>query len=231
MNKQVLAIVGAAVLALLGFAAVVIYAKGADDRALEGTETVTVLRVTQEVPMKTPVEELGASVESAKVPKAAVVDGALTSLDSVAGQVTSTTLVPGDQITSLKFAESGKVKGDLTVPKGMQTLTIPLTSERWLGGTLKPGDKVGVMASYGSGNGGVTGNPIKSLLVIKVAANEVVDGGGGDNATSQLTVAAKTLDAEKIVHALEFGKVWLTLQNADSDTDGGKTITQKDVTP
>lgn len=228
VNKQVLAIVGAAVLALLGFAAVVLYAKGADDRALEGTETVTVLRVTQEVPMKTPVDQLGASVESVKIPKTAIVDGALSSLDSVSGQVTSTALVPGDQLTALKFAAEGKVKGEITVPKGMQSFTIPLDAQRWVGGTVKAGDKVGVFTSYGN-NDGKTANPINNLLVVKVDAVAAAEGAA--NVSSTLTLAAKTLDAEKIIHAIEFGKVWLSLQNADTDTSGGKTITDKDVAP
>lgn len=228
MNKQVLAIVGAAVLALLGFVAVVIYAKGADDRALQGTETVTVLRVTQEVAVKTPVDQLGGSVETVKVPKSAVVDGALSSLDSVAGEVTSTTLVPGDQLTSLKFASEGKVKGDVTVPKGMQSISIPIDAQRWVNGTVKAGDKVGVFASYGS-NEGVTANPINGLLVLKVDVIPATENAA--NLSSSLIVAAKTRDAEKIVHALEFGKVRLSLQNSDTDTSGGATITQKDVAP
>ncbi len=230
MNKRVLAVAGAAVLALLAVLAMVIYAKGADDRALRGTETVTVLRVTSQVAAKTPAADLSGSVETVKLPKAAVVDGALTDLSQVSNQVTSTELVPGDQLTRLKFAQPGKVKGDLAVPRGMQTLSIPLPAQRAVAASLKAGDKVGVMISYGSGTGGVTNNAMNGLLVVKVGAS-VTEAEGQAGGDVMLTVATTTLKAEKIVHGMEFGKVWLTLQDDDTDTGGGKTIGQKDVTP
>ena len=42
-------------------------------------------------------------------------------------------------------------------------------------------------------------------------------------------MAVSTADAVKIVHAMEFGKVWLTKQNDDTDTDGGDAITSEEV--
>ena len=58
MKKQVIAIIVAAVLALLAVGALVLYANNADDRALEGTETVEILQATEDIPVKTPVAEL-----------------------------------------------------------------------------------------------------------------------------------------------------------------------------
>ncbi|MGQ2912360.1 Flp pilus assembly protein CpaB [Aeromicrobium sp.] len=224
VNKQLLAIGAAVLLAVLGFAALFAYAKGADDRAFEGTERTTVLRVKQEVATKTPSSELSASVEAVELPKAAVVPGAVTDLSELEGLVTRGVLVPGDQLTPAKFAQADDVKGDTAVPKGMQELSFLLEGQRIVGGALAPGDTIGVMASYA----GRTANPINGVLVLKV------DAGVGDGQTAAgatLTVAVKTLDAEKIVHAMEFGKVWLTKQNEDTDTGGGRTITDEDVAP
>lgn len=224
MKKQYLIIGAAALLAILGIIALVAYANNADDRAFEGTELVTVVRATAEVPARTAVADLSDKVETTKVPKAALVPGALTSLDEVAGKVTSVALVPGDQLSTAKFGDPADVKADVTVPAGMQELTIPVDGARLVGGVIKTGDRVGVFSSYD----GQTSNPINGLLILKVD-NGVA---GSDDATGTLvTVAVSTLDAEKLVHTLEFGKVWLTLQNDKTDTDGGKTITSKDVAP
>ena len=229
MNKQLLAIVGAVALALLGFLALISYARGADDRAFEGTELVTVLRVTAEVPVKTPASELGDSVETVDLPKAAVVEGAIDDLSEIDGLVTRGVLVPGDQLTAAKFDDTNKVKADTNLPKGMQELTVPLENPRIVGGTLVPGDKVGVMTSYTDGQDSVTANPINDLLVIRV--NGGVGAAEGEAVSVMVTFAIKTLDAEKVVHAMEFGKVWLTKQNDDTDTGGGRTITKEDVAP
>lgn len=224
MNKQLLAVIGAAVLALAGFGALFVYAQGADDRAFEGTERVSVLRVTQEVPTKTPSSELGDSLEVVELPKAAVVPGAITDLSEVEGQVTRGVLVPGDQLAAAKFAAADDVKGDTAVPKGMQEVSFQLEGQRIVGGALVPGDKVGVMTSYE----GRTSNPVNDVLVLKV---DVGVGEGQSAAGGMVTVAMKTYDAEMVVNAMEFGKVWLTKQNDDTDSPDPKTFDSEDVAP
>lgn len=222
VNKQLLAIGAAVLLAVLGFAALFAYAKGADDRAFEGTERTTVLRVTQEVATKTPSSELSASVEAVELPKAAVVPGAVTDLAELEGLVTRGVLVPGDQLTAAKFAQTDDVKGDTAVPKGMQELSFALEGQRIVGGALVPGDTIGVVASYG----GSTAVAVDGVLVLKVDASI---GEGQNAAGGMLTVAVRTADATKIVNGMEFGKLWLTKQNEDTDTDGGDVITSDEV--
>ena len=222
VNKQLLAIGAAVLLAVLGFAALFAYAKGADDRAFEGTERTTVLRVTQEVATKTPASELSASVEVVELPKAAVVPGAVTDLSEVEGLVTRGVLVPGDQLTAAKFAQTDDVKGDTAVPKGMQELSFLVEGQRIVGGSLVPGDTIGVLASYS----GSTAMAVDGVLVLKV------DAGVGDGQTAAgatVTVAVKTADATRIVNAMEFGKVWVTKQNDGTDTGGGGVITADEV--
>lgn len=224
MKKQIIIIGTAALLAVLGIVALVAYANNADDRAFEGTEMVKVVRATADVPAQTTAADLADKVEVAEVPRAALVPGALTSLDDIGDMVTSVALVPGDQLSTAKLAAPEDVKGGTTVPQGMQELTLPVAGARLAGGAVKAGDRVGVISSYS----GVTSNPINGLLVLRVDTGVA---GAEDTAGPLVTVAVNTLDAEKLVHTLEFGTIWLTLQNDDTDTGGGKTITQKDVTP
>lgn len=222
VNKQLLAIGAAVLLAVLGFAALFAYAKGAEDRAFEGTERTTVLRVTQEVATKTPASELRAAVEAVELPKAAVVPGAVTDLSEVEGLVTRGVLVPGDQLTAAKFAQTDDVKGDTAVPKGMQELSFLVEGQRIVGGALVPGDTIGVLASYS----GSTAVAVDKVLVLRV------DAGVGDGQTAAgatVTVAVKTADATKIVNAMEFGKLWVTKQNDGTDTSGGGSISADEV--
>lgn len=221
MKKQLIAVGVAAVLAVLGVVVLVKYANDADERAFEGTELVSVLRATADVPAGTSAGDLSSSVETVDVPRAAVVPGALTTLSDVDGLVTGVVLVPGDQLSTAKFTEV--VSGAVVVPDGKQELTIPVAGARFVGGVLAAGDTAGVFSSYD----GVTANPINDLLILRV------DGAveGAQDAATLVTVAVDTLDAEKLIHTMEFGQIWLTKQTDATDTDGGRTLTQKDVAP
>ena len=221
MKKQLIAVGVAAVLALLGVVVLVKYASDADERAFEGTELVSVVRATADVPLGTAVADLSSSVESVQVPRAAVVPDALTSLDAVKGKLTSVALVPGDQLSTAKFTDV--VTGEIVVPDGMQELSIPLSGARLVGDVLTAGDRAGVFSSYD----GATANPINDLLILRVDSGDA----GAEDAGTVITVAVDTLDAEKLIHTMEFGTIWLTKQTDATTTDGGKTITQKDVAP
>ncbi len=224
MNKQLIAAGAAVVLAIAGIAALVTYANNADDRAFEGTEMVSVLRATADVPARTPVSKLSDSIESVEVPRAALVPGAVSTLDDMTDSVTSVALVPGDQLSTAKFGAAESVKAETDVPAGMQELSIPVAGARLAAGAIVAGDRVGVFSSYD----GVTSNPINGLQVLKVDSGVA---GAEDAAGTMVTVAVDTLTAEKLVHTMEFGKIWLTRQNDDTDTGGGKTVSRTDVAP
>lgn len=224
MTKQVAAIVAAGILALLGVVALVQYANDADDRAQEGTRTVTVLRAIENVPAATPVAELGDKFEKVKLPQAAVIKGALTDLEGLDGQVLATRIVVGDQLSDAKFTTPDKLKEPLNVPDGLQSVALPLDNGRVGGPELAAGDKVGVFVSYP----GVTANPINGLLVL-----DVQNGFVGDKVTEGklVTVAADTATAQKLVHALEFGTIVLAIQNDKTVVGESRTIGQQDVAP
>lgn len=226
MNKKIAAIVAATVLALLGIVALVSYVNNADDRALENVDLATVLRVTEQIDPLASATDVQSKVETVKIPKIAVVPGALTSLDEVSDLVTASVLVPGDQLTAAKFAKPDDVVGEIKLPKGMQELTIPLAGARIVGDALQAGDKVGVYISYPDGS--KTANPINQLLLLRVQGVVNADGTAGE---PMLTFAVSTPKAQALVNGMEFGKVWLSKQNADTESKGSKTMTPSDVAP
>lgn len=226
MNKKLAAIVAAIVLALLGIVALVSYVNNADDRALENVELATVLRVTEQIDPLTSAADAQSKVEAVKIPKVAVVPGALTSLDEVADLVTVGPLVPGDQLTAAKFVKPDEAVGEITLPKGMQELTIPLAGARIVGDALHAGDKVGVYISYP--DGAKTANPINQLLLLRVQGVVAEDGTAGE---PLLTFAVSTPKAQALVNGMEFGKVWLSKQNADTESKDTETMTPSDVAP
>lgn len=235
MNKRIVAVVGAAVLALIGIVMLLSYAKNAEDRAFEGAELGSVLQVSAPVPANTKAGDVAASVELVKLPKAAIAKGAIKDLANVAGLSTTVALEPGEQVLLSRFSESGGTttagtkESKTDVPKGFQEVTVQLDLARAGGGDLKAGDIVGVVASYPTNEtGGFTQLAKNFVRVTQVAGGVQIKEDVG--AQQLITLAVKTRDAGRIINAAEFGKVWLTQQNEDTETGNGGSVTKSEVT-
>lgn len=231
-KKRVVAAVMAVLLAALGIGALVVYTNSAQDRAFRGTETVEVLRVTETVPAGTKASDIEDKVERVKLPRAAVPGDIVTDIGKLGARVTTATLVPGEILVGARFTGSSALKGSgaIEVPKGLQEVSIEVSAVRAVGGSLQPGDFVGVVASYDPAVADeyVSNFAVNKVLVLAVnggvASGESVAGAG----VLQIRLALQPESIEKIVHATEFGKVYLSRQNSEAKT-GRAVITADDV--
>lgn len=234
MNKRIIAVAGAAVLALIGIVMLISYASNANDRAFNGAELATVLQVTSAVPADTKAEDLAGSVKSVKLPKTAIAQGAISNLSDVTGLLTTTALEPGEQVLLARFSQNGAGKAGAAesktgVPTGFQEVTVQLDAARAVGGDLKAGNLVGVIASYATTDtGGFTQLAKNFIKVTRVSGGSAASGDAGGQ--QLITLAVKTRDAGRIINAAEFGKLWLTLQNKDTETGNGGSITKSEIT-
>jgi pilus assembly protein CpaB len=232
MNKRAVAAVLAVLLAAAGILALVVYTNGAQERAFRGTQTVSVLRVTEDVPAGTKASDLGSKIEQVKLPRAAVPDGAIASVSDLGTKVTTSKLVPGEVLVAARFDTSLEQSRSTTVdvPKGLQELTLELNSARMLGGDLVPGDRVGVVASYDLEK--VSNFAVNKVLVLAVNGGIPASAPEGDapvtTGVMQVRLAVEPDVAIEVVNAAEFGKVWLTRQN-DGARTGRKVVTSEDV--
>ena len=224
-NKRALIAILAVVLAVLGIASLVVWTNGARDRAFSGTETVAVYQVTKNVPAGAEAESLEGSVDEVNLPKASVPATAVTSLAALRGKVTTANLVPGEVLVSGRFGSDSDVQ-EIAVPKGLQEVTLELASTRVLGGVLKRGDRVGVVASYTQQvpeADGITNFAVNRALVLAVTSqageDQSVNQQAAQGGTIQVRLALTSLGVEKVVNAAEFGKVWLSRQGKDADVD------------
>lgn len=143
--------IAAVLLATVGALGLVSFVKGAEERALAGEELVDVLVVQERVRAGTPAEDLRGAVGSERVPAKTEAVGAVADLASLEGRVASIDLLPGEQITAERFVSAddfARTKGRIDVPEGLLEVTISLEPERAVGGVLRPGTTVGVVASF-----------------------------------------------------------------------------------
>lgn len=220
-KNRVIAVIVAALLAVVGGVLVFTYAANAERRALEGVELRSVLVVTEFVPAGTPAEDLGASVAVEELPAISVADGTVDSVAALEGRVAVTDLLPGEQVFGARFVASDD--SDASVPEGTQQLSFSLSSSRAVGGTVQPGDLVGIFVSLPD----AAGLPTTQLLLDGVQVLRVQGGvteeGAAAADTVVVTVALTAEEARRLVYALEYGSVWLTEQPEDlGDTVAGE---------
>lgn len=250
MKSRILAGLAAIVLAIIGALLVVSYAQGADTRAVQGLNPVTVLVVKKTVPAGTSVEALKAFVASEELPGKAVSKTALKNLDGMAEKITAVELLPGEHLLAERLVARDALKssGSVTVPEGLQEISFQLDPQRVVGGKVSPGDYVGVFISMK--NGGIEAKPDKETTQLSIhkvlvtgvqrapsAAPAPQPSASGSPAepledTSLptglllLTVAVDDINASKIVFASEFATLWLSKEPLNA-TESGPGIMQK----
>jgi len=237
-KRRVVAAVVALALAAGGGLGLVAYVKNADRRAMGSMETARVLIVEEPITSGSPAEGLSRHVSTQLVPARTVVAGALTSLSDVSGQVTTSDLVPGEQLLPSRFADPASLlpAGQVDLPPGMQEVSIALESQRALGGNLTPGDKVGIIISTDEKAEipAATQTILHKVLVSRVAGGMSAPDGDKEDAdpaaTVTVTFAVSAGDAEKVVYAANYGKPWLSLEPADAVITGATGVTGDSVT-
>lgn len=150
MNRRWIGIAASVALVLLGTFVLVRFVQGAEERALEGQETVQVLVVNTAVPKGSPAEDLGDKVETALVPAKVQAPGSVADLTLLQGTYTSVDLVPGEQVLSTRFVTAQELVAleEFALPEGLLEVTFSLAPDRALGGALRPGDEVAFVASF-----------------------------------------------------------------------------------
>ena len=239
MKRRLFAAIAALVLAGLGAVLLTSYVRGADDRAMAGMQTAKVLVVTTMIPKGTSADALDTLVTIKTLPVKAVATGTLTALSSIVGQVSTVDLQPGEQLLSSRFVDPATLvdPAEVKVPRGMQQLSVSLERPQMLGSLLVPGSTVGVFVSLPKDGDQVaqTHLILHRVLVTKVGEDKppVAEGEVAEAEppaeTVLVTFAVKAGDAEKIVFGREHGRLWLSLETADSKTSGTEVITPGNV--
>jgi pilus assembly protein CpaB len=253
LKSRLLAGIAALVLAIVGAILVISYAQGADSRAVQNLEPVSVIVVQKAVPAGTPVATLPAFVTSQELPGKAVSKSALKNLDGQVGKVTAVELLPGEQLVAERLVEPEAVKssGTVKVPDGLQEISFQLDPQRVVGGKVAAGDYVGVFISMKAG--GIEAKPDKEttqLAIHKVlvtgvqraptpsatpqpSASASATGPAEDTSLPTgmllLTVAVNDVNASKIVFASEFATLWLSKEPLNAKESGPGIMTKPEV--
>ena len=241
MKGRGLVVFLALILATLATAGVFMYTRGVKEEPA-GT-MVQVVVAKEDIPARTDLDQLikDEQFRIIQVPESAVVGGALTSIDQLRGKNNSAAIVAGEQIPEARI--TGNLQGGaLSIPPGMQAMSVALDAPRAIVGAIGVGDNVAIYATFKDVPPGVdcgfaslttrdngqkcTVALVPSVEILAVhrplAAGTLGSSDVGEQveqlpSSLSLTMALEPQDAEDFVFSLEIGTVWLGLLPPDDN--------------
>lgn len=250
MKRRLGGLAVAMVMATIGTVALVAYVQSAKDKALAGEQLVDVLVVTEPIAKGVAARDITA-VRTVQVPAKVKAEGAVSNLAELDDLVAGARLVPGEQLIAARFVTAVTAAQRADVPPGMLEITVSLEPQRALGGQVRVGDTVGVLASFDPEAGSVASTSLilHKVLVTAVQVEPTPNdplGRNNDNddddedslgtkptpaPTGKLlvTLALDAPSVERVVFAGEHGRVWLSAEPKDAPTGGTKIVTPGNV--
>jgi pilus assembly protein CpaB len=243
MKGRGLVVALALILATLATAGVFLYSRGVQEQANKVGTVVPVVVSKVDIPARTDMNSLieDDQFRIIQVPETAKVDGAITSVDQLADKNNAVAILAGEQIPEARI--TGNVAGGaLSIPEGMEAITVSLDAPRGVAGAINVGDQVTIYATFrgdrASGKDTMTAVlvPTAQLLAVYRPIASSTFGEGDSQAqgeqlpgTVTVTVALSPEDAQHFVFSMESGTVWFGLLPPRAEGQSLKPVTLAQV--
>ena len=251
MGRRILAILAAAVVALVGSVLVLLYARGADARAVAAANPTTVY-VTNEIvtagtSMKDAVRQ-GLMVQTA-VPANGKPAGALETIDDTNGALVALTdIAPGEYVLNAAFGETPLGERALQVDAGKLAVSVQLNDPARVGNFVTPGSYLTIFMTYQLKQLETTDEAEvfneqdvqgTSILLdnVKVIAmgdasltpaqntGEEGDAGAAGTPTFLVTLQVSPEQAARLVHGINNYTLYAGLRGSELDVDPNLSVT------
>jgi pilus assembly protein CpaB len=227
MRSRGLVVAIAVVLAVAAAAAVILYTQGVREAAVEGGSLETVIVSTVDIQPNEPLNPLldQGVFRQIRVPKEALVPGAVTDTTDLADATTTSPIYKNEQIPTSRLSTAEVRPNVLGISEGHLGITLELDAPQAGAGNIQPGDNVSVFATYqnvqASGATGqqqnlsdFTATLVQTVKVLKIE-NPQIDTETGQQQSSneriRVTLDLLPKEAQEVVFAQENGLVWLGL--------------------
>lgn len=230
-KRALLAAGAAATLTIFGVLLLVNYVKGneATDAAAGAVESRQVLVVQEPIPSGTTLDELlserSTSFQTEFVPLDHIAQGSLINqqqLEDLGDVMVEVDLAPGEQLLASRFVsrESFSTRAaSVSVPDGHHQVSFALSPTRSLGGLVRAGDDISVIASFAAHEdlGNISAIILPSVEVINVQTDgEIAGSSGNPDAVNTaptgnylITVAVEPPELTKLSYAIDYGQIMI----------------------
>jgi pilus assembly protein CpaB len=151
MDRRRLLLILAVFVAIIGTALVFLYVQGADKRANDKYDNVSVLKATSNIAAGETYDSALAAgkITSSQVPRNQLNTGYESTTTALKGKIAAVPIFAGQQIISSQFSSNTiqAASTNLPIPKGMIAISVQLTDPERVAGNVYPGSKVAIFAS------------------------------------------------------------------------------------
>jgi Flp pilus assembly protein CpaB len=149
-RRRTIAIIVSIALALAAAGLVWWYVSSVKTDQTTEEEAVTVVVARETIPESTTGDAAVQNrlVEEQSLPKQYAVDGVLTNSSDLQGKVFQTTVAKGQQIVASQLGAPETQSMSFKVEKGMRAVSVPVDRQRGVGGLIRDGDRVDVIATF-----------------------------------------------------------------------------------
>jgi pilus assembly protein CpaB len=244
MNRRVLAIFVAVLLAIAGAALVIIYAQNADKRAIADAQPTTVFVAQKLIASGTTLKDAQRTEQlvETQVAAKAVPAGALKKIDPANNSLLALSDVqPGEILIESRFGSTPVGAKAIEVPSGMLAVSVELSDPARVGKFVTPGSHIAIYASYKIkalsddeqakiiNENDVKGTSVLIDDVLVIGMGETPLSAPKASATEEdaqtqtpsflVTLAVKPTDAPKIVHGINEYTLYAALRGSDVKVD------------
>jgi len=242
MGRRVLVVLAAVVVALIGVVAVVVYAQGADARAVADQQPQTVYIAKQLVPAGTTAAEAVATglIVPTQVAAKGLPLGALSTVDDATGKLLAMTdIAPGEFVVASRFGTTPLGQKAIQVPDGQIAVSLALSDPARVGAFVSPGSHIVIYDTYvppvaaagttapAAGAAAIkqTRVLLDDVLVIAMGTTTLTPPAATEGqaqpaaAGALVTVALPPALAAKLVHGIQTGTLYAGLRGTDTKAD------------
>jgi len=246
MNRRVVTITIASLLAVLGTAGVFGYVSQADSRALAGQQAVSVVIADSRIPAGTTAHDAEAAglIRTDRLPATSVPQDALSSIGAdLDALVASGDIMAGMVVLRPMFVPVADFTSGLDIPDGKIAVTVPVDAPQRVGGAIEAGSKVAVFDTFNVLEGqqvptpagdrlqeqheynkatrlllaGVEVRSVQSVAEVSAKTDQATEDQQRSTAMALVTFVVTQAEAEKLIHAQQTGTLYLALLGTKSD--------------
>jgi pilus assembly protein CpaB len=244
MNRRIVPIVIAVLLALAAGLVVFFFARSAENRVVASDQPVNVLVTTQPIPKGTTLQAAAdaGAVQQTQVPLRLRPEGAVEAVNAAnAGMLAVNDLPASQMVLDGAFAATMPITASnaLQVPEGMVALSVPLGDPNKVGTFLRPGSEVGIFATVppsgdnpAGGAGTTTRLMLDRVLVLAVGpvtAEQAASATSDAWASPLITVAVTQEQAEKLIQGMQDSAPYMVLLGQNTSLKQSAGVGDQDL--
>lgn len=242
MKRPVVPIVLALVLALVAAFLVYLYARSAENRALQDQQPVSVLISAKEIPAGVSLGDANSQglLTSTQVAEKVRPAGSISEVTAANSGLVALAAVPAGQILmTSSFGIEVPTSAALEVPDGLMAVTVQLEDPAKVGTFLRPGSEIAVFDTVKLPAETEGGDPVSKTIPIldrvevlavgDVAAPQEASATAESWVTKLVTVAVDQAQAERLVHGAQTGALYMALLGDTTTLTPSKGLSDQDL--